>query len=305
MNSRLEDLRSVSTEGLKKIGGGISGSIYAISDEQVLKVYTDTFTFEEVSHLYEVSRFLDANGINTARSYEIVNVNGAFGIIQQYIHGNPLPKLIAEGKTSRIDAAQLMGNLLVKLHGLKPGGEILPTLDTMFAGILDRCGDKLIPREKELLVSAISSLPCGNVVMHGDFHENNIMVNDDKFFLIDLDSVCIGSPLFEFFQIFCVYQTEMPKEMQEVLRLTPEDAKIFLRKIIEIYFDTKDASFIEKYYELFSQMGELNRFLAHFLMADGYSHEQLRAYASENIDRVVKEFDRAASACNGLEFRWK
>ena len=307
MNTGSQGLRNVSEEGLKKVGGGISGSVFAYGDEQVLKVYTETFPYDEVSRLYEISRFLDANGIKTAKAYEIVRVGNAYGIIQQYIDGKPLPKLIAEGGISRQDAAMYMGELLVKLHALKEEGDHFPTLDAMFGGLLDRCGDKLTSGEKVRMARSISALPCGRVVLHGDFHENNIIVKGEDWYLIDLDSVCSGSPLFEFLQIFCVYENAIPVEMQEALHLSGEEVKAFLRKLLETYFTGSDPSFIDTCYDCFSRLGEFNRFLAHFLMAgDGdKEREELRVYAKEHFDSVMDEFDRAVKTATRLEERWK
>lgn len=305
MNTSFDGLREVSAQGLTKIGGGISGSVYALNDEQILKVYADSVTYEEVSHLFDVSVFLDKNGIKTAKAYEIVNADGVYGIIQQYIDGEALPKLIANGAISRQEAAQRMGELLNRLHDIEPDHKILPTLDTMFGGLLDRCGDRLNKLEKKRMAQSIGRLSCGEVILHGDFHENNIMVKDNEFYLIDLDSVCIGSPLFEFLQIFCVYQNDIPVEMQEALHLGPEDVTAFLRKMLEVYFHTTDNSIIDKWVDIFSHMGNFNRFLAHFLMARGDEDGQLRRYATENLEKVTRELEAAAEACSGLEYRWK
>lgn len=305
MSADQKGLRKVTAKGLTKIGGGITGSVYRLNEEQALKVYDGSVTFEEVSHLYDVSVFLNKNGIKAAKAFEIVNTDGTYGIIQQYIDGDPLPKRIANGDIARHEAALRMGRLLAKLHDTKPEAGIFPSLEVMFGGILDRCGNRLQPSEKEKAAQAINQLPFGNVLLHGDFHENNIIVKEDAFYLIDLDSVCVGSPLFEFLQIFCVYQNEIPKEMQEALCLRPAEARDFLRTIIEVYFDKKESSFIDQYYDIFSQMGDFNRFLAHFLMASGDGSDELRKYAAENIDKVTNELLTAADACSGLEYRWK
>ncbi len=289
MSVSKDGLRNVSAKGLKKIGGGITGSVYKLNDGQVLKVYADSVMFEEVSHLYDVSVFLEKNGIKTAKAFEIVRSDGTYGIIMEYIDGSPLPRLIAGGDISRQEAARRMGRLLARLHALTPDEGTFPSLDVMFGGLLERCGNRLEPGEKEKIAGAIHQLPYGNVLLHGDFHENNVMVKGDEFYLIDLDSVCAGSPLFEFLQMFCVYQNEIPKEMQKVLCLEPDEVRDFLRTIIEVYFDKAEPSFIDTYYDAFSRMGNFNRFLSRFLMAEGDGSEELRIYATENIDKVTDE----------------
>ena len=43
----------------------------------------------------------------------------------------------------------------------------------------------------------IEALPKRNTVLHGDYHSNNILIQNGEPLLIDLDTLCMGHPIFE------------------------------------------------------------------------------------------------------------
>ena len=72
------------------------------------------------------------------------------------------------------------------------------------------------------------------------------------------ESTRIGSPLFEFMQFFCIYENEVPREVQD---MGPEALKAFRSKFLKTYFG-KDDTFVNEYAENLSKLGNMNRLLA-------------------------------------------
>ena len=52
------------------------------------------------------------------------------------------------------------------------------------------------------LYSLINTVPKQNTLMHGDYHTNNIMVQNGEPLLIDMDTLCMGHPVFELGSMF-------------------------------------------------------------------------------------------------------
>ena len=48
----------------------------------------------------------------------------------------------------------------------------------------------------------IEAVPKQNTLMHGDYHTNNIMVQNGEPLLIDMDTLCMGHPIFELGPMF-------------------------------------------------------------------------------------------------------
>jgi thiamine kinase-like enzyme len=55
-----------------------------------------------------------------------------------------------------------------------------------------------IPEEQgRKLCAMIEAIPKKNILLHGDYHTNNIMIQNGEPLLIDLDTLCMGHPIFE------------------------------------------------------------------------------------------------------------
>ena len=52
--------------------------------------------------------------------------------------------------------------------------------------------------EMDQLLKLLESIPDRNTLVHGDYHPNNIMVNDGELIMIDLGDFSIGHPVFDF-----------------------------------------------------------------------------------------------------------
>ena len=60
-----------------------------------------------------------------------------------------------------------------------------------------------IPEEQgKKLVELMEAVPQQNTLLHGDYHTNNIMVQNGEPLLIDMDTLCMGHPVFELGSMF-------------------------------------------------------------------------------------------------------
>lgn len=292
-------MRQISIDGLETAGRGISGDVYRYGNDKVIKVFHDTYTKEQVERAFNVGRFVYDNGIPTARPYEMIRTDDSFGIIAEYVGYPTLLRQIEDGAVSRHDGACGMGPILKKIHALKPAPGI-QTEHEMVAGILDRCRSILKDDEISELMKHIDLFPGKDHVIHGDFHENNILVRGDRdYLLIDLDSVCTGSPLFEMLQLFCIYKTGIPKK----LRVTPEEGCLFLRTILEIYFDTKDDELLSIYEDIFTDVSLFSVMFSKILRMQKGEEDKIRKEISQDMPALMEAFDRAESKYSLLPWR--
>ena len=291
-------MREVSVEGLRQIGQGVSGVIYRYDDDKVLKIFRDNYDLAQVERAYNIARFVSESDVPTPKVYEMVQSGNNFGIISEFIDASPLQISIYSGQTGRKDAGYRMGKLLRKVHALK-SADFVPPMRQMIGEIYDRCSPYITEDVKGEFLDFIDSFPGKGYVLHGDFHENNIMVRNDEFILLDLDSLCIGSPLFEFQQSFTVYRAEIPVEWQEKTHYTPKEAQEFINTFLESYFETDDAALISEYDRIFTNLAKLNQFAAKILQAPPEASSMIEEYVRSELPNMRKlmqstpeDFDR-------------
>lgn len=281
-------------DSLPVIGKGVSGVIYRYDTDKVLKVFNQTYSREQVERAYKIAKYVWENGIPTPKVFEFVNCGSSYGIVSEFIDAQPTSFAIADGKLQRHDVGVRMGKLLKQVHELE-GADFIPSQRQMVGEIYERCAPYITEDMKEEFLDFLDSFPGGKTVLHGDFHENNIMVREGEFILLDLDSLCIGSPVFEFQQSFTTYRNEIPEEWKKKLRYSDEEAKDFIRAFLGSYFETEDVEILEQYDYVFTRLAQLNLFAAKILQAPPETDpEKLYDYVKEGLPKM-RELIRNAS----------
>ena len=93
--------------------------------------------------------------------------------------------------------------------------------------------------------SLIEAVPKQNTMMHGDYHTNNIMVQNGEPLLIDMDTLCMGHPVFELGSMFNAFigYSELDHQVTERFYGYPhESAEKFWDLALKMYLGTDDEA---------------------------------------------------------------
>ena len=103
-----------------------------------------------------------------------------------------------------------------------------------------------IPEEQgKKLRALIEAVPKRNTLMHGDYHTNNIMVQNGEPLLIDMDTLCMGHPVFELgsmFNAFVGYSELDHNNIMEFFGYSFETAGKFWNMSLKMYLGTEDEA---------------------------------------------------------------
>jgi thiamine kinase-like enzyme len=94
------------------------------------------------------------------------------------------------------------------------------------------------------LRALIEAVPKQNTLMHGDYHTNNIMVQNGEPLLIDMDTLCMGHPVFELgsmFNAFIGYSELDHQVTMNFFGYTHETAERFWDMALKMYLGTEDG----------------------------------------------------------------
>ena len=95
-----------------------------------------------------------------------------------------------------------MAASFVKIHGtVVPEGKLKDIKETVlyWVSTMQSC----LPADAaEKLLALVQAVPHDNHMIHGDYHTKNIELQNDEVLLIDMDTLSVGNPVFEFAHIY-------------------------------------------------------------------------------------------------------
>lgn len=189
--------RELSVEGCPIIGQGAKGVLYRIDPEIVCKVYRNPDSLDEIQRERELAKTAFVAGIPTAISYDVVRVGEGYGSVFELLNAHTVSQLLANGTWGVERAASEMAELLTQLSKTETDNLLIPSVLETVRGWVGRLEGVLDDASFEKIKALVEAVPDEPYLVHGDFHINNVMVQDDEPLLIDLDTLSHGNNVFE------------------------------------------------------------------------------------------------------------
>ena len=194
--------RKMTVEGCEFIAKGANGAVYRYDDETILKIYFAKDSLPEIKQERENARRAFVLGINTAIPYGIVRVGEGYGTVTELLNAVSVSKLIRESQQDLTEAVGYYVDMLKSIHAVKAEDGDLPDMKEIALGWADFVSSHLPAEQGSKLRALIEALPKQNTLLHGDYHTNNVMVQNGEPLLIDMDTLCMGHPVFELGSMF-------------------------------------------------------------------------------------------------------
>ena len=235
----------MSVEGCEFIAKGANGAVYRYDAETILKTYFAKDALPEIKQERENARRAFVLGINTAIPYGIVRVGDGYGTVTELLNATSVTKLIRNNPDDMSEAVKYYVDMLKSIHAVEVEDGEVPDMKEI---ALDwaRFVTAYIPEEQgRKLISLIEAVPKQNTLMHGDYHTNNIMVQNGEPLLIDMDTLCMGHPVFELgsmFNAFVGYSELDHQNVMDFFGYSFETAGKFWNMALKMYLGTDDEA---------------------------------------------------------------
>ncbi|MBR1635331.1 MAG: phosphotransferase [Lachnospiraceae bacterium] len=205
----MSELREISIENCEKIGQGLAGAVYALDDKTIVKVAYGAepeAIQKRMSHELTVAQELVRCGIPTPQAYEMVSVDGSAGLIYERLVGEDLSDYIKD-HPDEIDAlAAKVSEILHKLHRAAPQMGGFPSMKETLLAFLPKMTALYSDDELDIIRQGFEAVPDRDTFVHGDTNPGNFMrLSDGSLRIIDMGSVSIGHPYFEFYNMVPSY----------------------------------------------------------------------------------------------------
>ena len=233
----------MSVEGCEFIAKGANGAVYRYDDETILKTYFAKDALPEIKQERENARKAFVLGVNTAIPYGIVRVDDGYGTVTELLNAVSVSKLIRNNPDDLSEAAKYYIDMLKSIHAIKVEDGEVPDMKETALSWADFVAPHLSEENGKKLRALVEAVPKQNTLMHGDYHTNNIMVQNGEPLLIDMDTLCMGHPVFELgsmFNAFIGYSELDHQVTMNFFGYTHETAEKFWDMSLKMYLDTED-----------------------------------------------------------------
>ena len=238
--------RQMSVEGCEKIGEGSNGIVYRLNPDTIIKVYKNSDALDDIKRERELAKTALVLGINTAIPFDVVKVGDKYGSVFELLSAKSISKLIIEDPDNKEKYVKIFADMLKEIHGTVVKEGLLPSAKQTAIGWVEWLKDHLPADTYEKLHKMMEDIPESNHMLHGDYHTNNVHYANNEPILIDMDTLSVGNPIFEFASIYLAYRGygELDhKAVSEFLKIDWDTCQYILDKLFELYFADKDEAY--------------------------------------------------------------
>ena len=232
-------------DGCEFIAKGANGAVYRYDAETIVKTYFAKDALPEIKQERENARRAFVLGINTAIPYGIVRVGDGYGTVTELLNATSVTKLIRNNPEDMSEAAKYYIDMLKNIHSTEVEDGEVPDMKETALAWADFVADHIPAEQGRKLRALIEAVPKRNTLMHGDYHTNNIMVQNGEPLLIDMDTLCMGHPVFELgsmFNAFVGYSELNHQNMMDFFGYSFETAGRFWNIALRMYLGTEDEA---------------------------------------------------------------
>lgn len=237
--------KRLSVEGCEVIGQGANGKVFRIDRDTVVKQYRYPDSLPEIQRERDLAKKAFIMGIPTAIPYDIVRIDDGYGSVFELLNATSFAKILIADPSKFDEVVERSVALLKKIHSIELAPGDMPDARAEAIERANRIKGFIDDDVSEKLITAIESIPVDHHMIHGDYHIKNVMLQEGEEILIDMDTLCLGHPIFELAQVYNAYLgfSELDhNNVKEFLGIDYEISKKFWKRTLELYFDTTDEA---------------------------------------------------------------
>lgn len=237
--------RRLSIEGCEFLAKGANGAVYRYDDETVVKTYFAKDALPEIRQERENSRRAFVLGINTAMPYGIVRVGDGYGTVTELLNATSITKMIRKDEHDIDQPVKYFIDMLKSIHSTEAAHGTFPDMKEIALDWADFVMPHLPEDKGAKLRALVQAVPESNNLLHGDYHTGNVMVQNGEPLLIDMDTLCMGHPIFELgsmFNAFIGYSELDHQVSMDFFGYSFEASARFWEKALRLYIGTDDKA---------------------------------------------------------------
>jgi Ser/Thr protein kinase RdoA (MazF antagonist) len=187
----------------KLVGEGKIAEVFEYGEGRVLKLYRAGQPESDARREFAVLDAVEAAGIAAPRAFDLVQVEGRWGVVMSTVEGRPFAELMLADPAGAGPYFAAMVRLQMGIHAAS--GQALAPLKVRLARKI--AATDLSDPVKYRLRDKLSRLPGGDRVLHGDFHPYNILGTLQDAVVVDWLDATQGPPAADVCRSWLLLQT--------------------------------------------------------------------------------------------------
>ena len=286
--------RRMSVDGCEFIAKGANGAVYRYDAETILKTYYSKDALPEIKQERESARKAFILGINTAIPYGIVRVGDGYGTVTELLNAVNVTKLLCTDSVNIDKPVEYYVDLLKSIHEVEANEGDFPDMKETALSWAEFVSNHLPEEKGKKLCAMIEEIPKSNHLLHGDYHTNNIMIQNGEPVLIDLDTLCVGHPIFEFgsmYNAFLGFSEINHDEIKAFMGYDRETSERFWYKALKRYLGTEDIEACKELENKARVIGYTRLLRRTIRRSDEDGAQEKIAYYKEKLIEVIGRVD--------------
>jgi len=177
---------------MRQIGVGRTADIYQYGADRALKLFRPEISERAVEEELRRAEIVFASGVPSPRPFGTVDVDGRIGIVYERANGPTLlARMIAEPGRLQ-EYARRLADIHADIHARSVDGIANPMKGALKRGI--GAGIGLDGTECAAVLAMLERLPDGRALCHGDFHPDNVVLDEERIWILDWMTCASGDP---------------------------------------------------------------------------------------------------------------
>jgi uncharacterized protein (TIGR02172 family) len=210
------------------IGKGNTAEVFQWGEKEVLKLFFETIPGKDIEREFQISSLINQFQIPSANVREIIEYQKRIGIIYEKMIGNSFTQELSAKPYLLRKNGRIFAQLQASFH--EKSTLELPSQKAYLSHNISGT-NLLTSKEKEIIINYLSVLPDGNKVCHGDYHTDNIILDNGKAKVLDWMTGTIGNPCGDVARTLIIMKhASLPPTMPKATKLLIETIRSLFSK---------------------------------------------------------------------------
>jgi RIO-like serine/threonine protein kinase len=227
------------------IAAGATADVYLDNNNRLVKLFKYNFSKEHLEKEANNQKIIYEIGIPVPKIYEIIKIDGRYGIVMEYIKGISLGEKLLRNN-DYVNGINIGNNILEKIDEIKYYLNIIIDLQIKINSIelkeYPLMKEKLMRQinaakhinkeQKNIFLGKLEKMEFKKYLCHGDLHPFNLIETDDGIKIIDWADATIGNIEADVYRSYFIYWAFSPEIADDYLKIYCKKAKIDRENIL-------------------------------------------------------------------------